>query len=281
MPELSFHIHSADLDQVAPESTRLILQAGETHLVVLLTEDASGKIIALHYYRFPAGEIDEAYRSILESDSLLKRDTSHRVVVSHYREHVLVPSILYAGDGAERILAMIHGDLRRGTPMQDSLETLGIQNLHRMPEDLEASLKQALPGTSILHESTLVLRWLSDHREMLPAVYVYLQVYPSQVTVTVMRDGICQLVQTYPYDIPEDLSYHLLNTCEQLGLDPEQVPLIVSGLIDPESPLFLELLKYFRHLETQSASACGPQDPALGEVPPHYFTPQNILAVCV
>lgn len=280
MPEQSFHIQSAVADQLRPEDTRLILEAGETHLVVLLSSLDKGSIVALHYYQFPANEAPDAYSGILQTDELVRRPVAQQWIVSHYRENVLVPSVLYSGEGADRVLAMVHGDLRRGTPMTDTLDALGIQNLHRMPEDVEDLLRKALPDATFRHESSLVLQWLNEQRDMLPSVYLYLQVFPNQVSVTVMRDGISQLVQTYPYDIPEDLSYHLLNTCEQLDLDPDTIPVIVSGLIDPSSPLYLELHKYFRHLETQPAAACSAQDEAFADVPAHYFTPQNILSVC-
>jgi hypothetical protein len=281
MTELTFNIQSEAIGLVPASDRRLVLEAGETHLAVMLVQVTTSKLIALRYYQFPANGSAGAYKQALQEDPLVNEHGEGPVAIFfHTRESVLVPEALYAGKGGERIVSMIHGDLRPGIALEDSVSGLDIRNLYRIPEEIMASLHQRFPGARFRHVSTALLQVLRDQQGSFPDSYLFMQVYPNMVTVTVMRSRQCQLVQSYPYDIPEDVSYHLLNTTEQLSLDPETVPVKVSGLIDETSPLYLELLKYFRHLDTFPATACLDLDQTFEAYPAHFFTPQTILGSC-
>jgi hypothetical protein len=279
--ELSFNIQSAALEAVQGADRRLVLEAGETHLAILLVKLSSPKLIALRYYQFAAGEAEDAYRQML-FDPLLSGHREGPVdVFFHTRESVLVPEVLYAGTGGERIVSMVHGDLHPGIALEDAVSGQDIRNLYRIPEEIMSTIHRRFPGARFRHGNTALLQMLHDRQDIFPDSHMFLQVYPNMITVAVIRNLQCQLVQSYPYDIPEDVSYHLLNTMEQLSLDPDSLPVSVSGLIDPSSPLYVELLKYFRHLETYPAGACLGLDEAFDTFPAHFFTPQTILAACV
>lgn len=280
MPERTFDIQSAEPERYPKSDCVLTIEAGESHFGLMLFSQAKRRLFALRYYQFPLAEAAEAYTAILLDDPWCREAWGRVQVFFHTRELILVPETLYHGNGADRMLSVVHGDLPKGMSMADEIQGQGMLNLYRMPESLIDLLRRGFPHARYRHDATAVLDWLAAQHDTIPESLIFMEVYPKQVSVTVSRDRQLQLVQTYPYDIPEDISYHLLNISEQLGLDPDQVPVQVSGLIDPDSPLFMELLKYFRNLQTLPATACAALDDAFQDLPPHYFTPQMLLAAC-
>lgn len=280
MSELSFDIQNPALGNLSALECRLILEVGETHLATVLLHIPTRTIVALRYRQFSANEAMKACKEALDTDPLFGSQWASVEIFFHTRESVLLPESLYKGGDGDRILSMIHGDLRADKALEDPVPGLDIRNIYRVPGDLVRMLREKFPMARCRHENTALLMQLSERALSLPASHIYLQVYPHQVTVTVIRDRQFILLQSYPYDIPEDVSYHLLNAAEQLGLDPEQVPVVVSGLIDADSPLYHELLKYFRNLETDAAPESLALDEAFSGYPPHLFTPQTILSVC-
>ena len=53
---------------------------------------------------------------------------------------------------------------------------------------------------------------------------------------------------SFNYKTAEDLIYYLLFTYEQLQLNPDQTPLIISGEIEEDSEVYKLLFKYIRNI---------------------------------
>jgi hypothetical protein len=280
MPERTFDIQSAEPERYPKSDCVLTIEAGESHFALMLFSRIKNRLVGLRYYQFSPTESVDAYTAILLDEPWCREAWGRVQVFFHTRELLLLPEALYQGSGEDRMLAVVHGDLPKGVSMADQVQGNQIRNLYRVPEALTELLTRGFPQARYRHDATAVLDWLASKGTSLPETMAFIEVYPSQVTVTVNREYQVQLVQTYPYDIPEDVSYHLLNIAEQLGLEPDTVAVKVGGLIDPDSPLFTELMKYFRHLDTLPATECAELDAAFRDLPPHYFTPQILLAAC-
>jgi len=111
------------------------------------------------------------------------------------------------------------------------------------------------------------------------------------VLTAIYRNRSLQLIQSFAYTTPEDVVYHLLHCCEQLGLSQDDCLLHISGYIDEDSALFTEIKKYFLRLEFDKfEGAHDVQEPmqeeltensAPSEYPAHYFSYLQKLALCV
>ena len=87
-------------------------------------------------------------------------------------------------------------------------------------------------------------------------------------------------MQSFPYETPEDLSYQLLNLAEQFGLDIAELQIYVSGLIDTESIIHNELLKYFLNVDPDPGRADLSKGAVFDNYPAHYFTAASSLCPC-
>ena len=103
----------------------------------------------------------------------------------------------------------------------------------------------------------------------------------DRFAVIVLNEKGLRLAQTYEYQTPDDVSYHLLALCEQFGVDPEKVDLMVSGLLDEQSILYQELLKYFNKPIWEQVAGETTLDELFASYPAHYFSPLLKMALCV
>ena len=97
----------------------------------------------------------------------------------------------------------------------------------------------------------------------------------------VYKAGELQLIQTFAYQTPEDAAYYLLLICKQFKIAQTDLVLKISGLIDAQSALYTELLKYFEHVQHEGIPAELSTAGILDEYPSHYFSPLLKMSLCV
>src|SRR5690554_2804432 len=71
----------------------------------------------------------------------------------------------------------------------------------------------------------------------------------KQLDLLVYKDGNLYLANSFEYHTPEDIVYYTLFIYEQLNLDPETIPIYLSGSIDRTNPTYLALYTYIRHVD--------------------------------
>jgi hypothetical protein len=103
----------------------------------------------------------------------------------------------------------------------------------------------------------------------------------DQFLVAVFKGTDIQLMQSYSYQTPDDVSYYLLAICKRFNISQEKVTLIVAGLLDEQSRLYQELLKYFLQVQWDQLSGSVKLDAPFAAFPDHYFSPLLKMALCV
>lgn len=70
-----------------------------------------------------------------------------------------------------------------------------------------------------------------------------------QLDVLVFKNGKLHLSNSFEYHTPEDVVYYTLFIYEQLDLDPNEIPMYLSGNIAKSTSLYSALYTYIRHIE--------------------------------
>jgi hypothetical protein len=86
----------------------------------------------------------------------------------------------------------------------------------------------------------------SDHQRGI----VMTEVQAGSLDILVIADDRVQLLNRYKLNDPSDFIYHALNTMRQLKLDPESIPVYLSGIIHEDHELRNLLLKYIRNVNS-------------------------------
>jgi hypothetical protein len=279
MGDFTFQLGSFDPAQT-PENAWLLIEAGEFHLAFVSWHPQENKILALDYARFSSGQAVEAYERILHAHPSKQMHWEKQQVFYFSREQVLMPEKLHQEGVARLALNLVHGDLEPDGEMEDTITGTDIRNYYRTSTEIQKTIQRAFPFAVHGHSFSSLLSCLTRRTEELPGQFMYVQVYYQQISLVVFMQGRLYLAQVFPYEIPEDISYFLLNTAEQLRLDPNEVPLFVSGLVDLESPFYLELQKYFRDISMDAVPELVKLTEDFNHFPRHFFTPQIMLAAC-
>ncbi len=102
--------------------------------------------------------------------------------------------------------------------------------------------------------------------------------YSQKVVVDLIKDGKHQLINTYSYTAPQDVSYILLAICQQA--DIKNIHLVISGLIEDNSALYKEIYKYFDNIELSRFREGYQYAEGITTLPSHYFSYIFDLDLC-
>jgi Protein of unknown function (DUF3822) len=280
MLQPSIHIHKDGLENADMGNARLYIDAGPSHFAFAVLDVSANMFIAFEFYQFKQGNHDGDLSWILANNYLFSFSYKDIFVAFNTKEAVLIPEAFYKKEDGETILTMIHGDLHAGQVLQEHIPGNEIFAVYQVPDFLHTELSARFSNGHYWHCYAALLQIFKQRKNELPGSYIYVNFYPTQVVIAVIQDETCHLIQTFLYDIPEDVSYYLLNITEQLDIDNVTMPVFVSGLIDTGSALYAEILKYFIKVETDAGSNRYGTDPSFESIPDHFFTPVFSLALC-
>ena len=77
---------------------------------------------------------------------------------------------------------------------------------------------------------------------------MYIHVQMDQFDCVVVKNGRTELCNTYSYKTSEDFIYYVLFCIEQLGLNPDTLPVIVCGDIELGDANYEILYTYIRDI---------------------------------
>ncbi len=259
---------------------RLSVDAGPYHLSLTLILTEERKIVGFESYNLPSTGREEEALAILSESPLAEMNYGSVSITFNTEEFVLMPDRLHHDDIVDLSLSLVHGDLPTNISAVEPIPSMGIHNLFRVPVWLYQSLTQRFHQATRHHGISLMLSSIMNRREDWSPTCIHLWFYTGHVLSAIYKDGKLLITNWFPYEIPEDLSYTLLNTAEQYELNPEDVPVMVSGFIDRDSIIFEELMKYFLVVETDNGGGTFIADDIFSGYPDHYFTPAFSIAVC-
>lgn len=222
----------------------------------------------------------ETLREILENDPLLKRTVKETLLVYNFPESSLVPEALFSMDTNKDVIDIVHGNLQKGLVLSEKIPWWELFNVYRISPELHHLLQQQFTAGKYWHFYSLLLKSYKmfdsgDGQDRLKVIF-----YPDKMVILVVREGKVYLMQTFQYQDARDVAYHLLNTCRQLGIDPEKIKVLVGGLIDRQSALSEELHKYFLKIDFEHIDESIKITDELKELPLHYFSSILKMAVC-
>lgn len=281
MLQASFNIRQEGFERINFKGTNLYIDFGAGHLAFAVMVSTSGRFVGLEFYQLKNSIRQEDLRELLESNSFLKNQFNRVLISYNTKESVLLPEKMYRENFKDQILSSIHGDLNTGVVIAESTDVADMKNIYRIPQFYREEISRLFPGGNYYHVYSTILKILEHRRKSFPPSFIYAIFYPNQIILSVFVDHQLQLIQTFPYDIPEDASYHMLNIADQFELSTDDILVKVCGLIDTESVLYTEIMKYFIHVETDPRPGYFSYDEAFDVYPSHFFTPIFSLGLCV
>ena len=258
----------------AAKST-LICEIGNEGFSYAIKNDEDNTYTCVVIYRFDKNTSTENYASAIgdeiKKQPLLSENFRKVYIIYSLTESVLIPFSLYSSNENVNVLNCIHGDLNKKVSiLTDLIAEKGIYNCYRIPTEIISVIKSNFPEATHRHQYTILLKQLPLKGDKMSVIF-----YPQKIVTVLTKKGKLQFINSFYYRTVEDVSYILLNACNQF--DAKNIPVEISGLIEKNSALFKEIYKYFNSVQCTSLPEGCNYSEEITEHPAHYFS--HIFAI--
>lgn len=261
----------------------LLMEVGEKFVGYVVYNKEQKQLLGLRQYHLDVSAekpTAQALNEIIINDALLQQNWKEAVVVYNFPDSSLLPDKHFDIGMNKSITELLFGNAFKGLILSEKIPAWDVYNVYRIQREIHGILQQKFSGGRYWHYYSILLSAIDKETEM-PAYLLQCIFYPEKFVVAFFKGKQLQLMQTYQYETPEDVSYFLLKICHQFNATQENLKLIVSGLIEQQSALFTELLKYFQDIECDRIPAAVETKGLLQNFPEHYFSPILKMAICV
>jgi hypothetical protein len=187
----------------------------------------------------------------------------------------LVPSAYFVEEQKENILNLIYGNDKTAYCFKENVQGDEMKLLYRVPEKIYDTVIRLFPKNNFAHATSAQLSYSRNDKNILECM-----VYDRSIKALLFKEGKLQIVQFFEYNTPLDVSYHLLNVCQQFGVDVNEVQLLLSGMIEVDSNLYQDIFKYFLNISFTTIPTDVSIAADFAEIPAHYYTNLILLAQC-
>ncbi len=222
------------------------------------------------------GNAPDTLKRLVAAENILQESFTKINILYGCPESVLVPQEFMPDTHRKELLELVHGEQEDIFLRTDYMYRQGIRHLYSVSRPLDAVV-------SYLFSSALTHHLYS----LLPEMYrsegshLHCLLGAGYCTVMLTAGGNLQAIQTYHFQTPEDVTYHLLQLCEAYRVPLAGTWLHLGGMVDENSALYQSLYSFF----PQVAFLGLPEGVVLPETlrayPEHYFSHLFAAAQCV
>ena len=283
MLKANFDIVPEMRDSDELRNSQLLIEVGEKMFSYVIYNKEERRFLGLRQYNLdytPGKTMLENLLEIITNDELLQIPFKEAFVIYNYTDSSFLPEKVFHIELNQPVTEIIYGNARKGLMLSEKVNGWKMYNIYRVPREIHALLQRKFASGNYWHYYTLLLNegqtQTSNDEQVIKMV-----MRSDQFLVAVFKGTNIQLMQSYSYQTPDDVSYYLLAICNRFNISQEKITLIVSGLLDEQSRLYQELLKYFLQVQWDRLPDSVKLDAPFAAFPDHYFSPLLKMALCV
>jgi len=210
------------------------------------------KYIALEHFdiqnKISYSDLAEQIDLIVNKKELLQQNFVSTSVSIGHTINTLTPNVLYEEENGKEILAFNHLLSQNETETRDWIQAIQAFNSYFIPEELKRCLNKHFKNILWKHDSSILIESLIHQFKLQEGVRVYISIQNKSFDITILESKHLKFFNSFSYKTAEDLIYYLLFTYEQLQLNPDKTPLIISGEIEKDSEVYKLLYRYIRNI---------------------------------
>lgn len=233
---------------------------------------AQQQYVGLELYDLPKKEA-EAQKLLTEllNDSLwLTRQHSSQSAAYVNTYNTVVPIAVFQEKDKEAYFSMSisENDL---VISHQSIPSIGLQCIYGAEQSYSKLIKTHFPAIKEFHHSGTLLNALAKGNLFTQDFSVLVNIHDELFDIIVSKDKSLYLLNTYSYKNKEDYLFFLLNTCEQLKLDLEQLPVTIYGRVEKASQLIDITNKYIPKVQFGKRPDKFKYSYKFSDLPEHFF----------
>ena len=249
------------------------------HGVSYIVLNANNVCVALAVYHFDTGTSTEqiaAYLKDITGEQFILQQAFKKInFIYGFPQSVLIPHQFLDVSTNKEVLELVYGDTSSAVIKTDFIIGNNLHNVFCVNKSIDIVIEQLFPKAHHYHLYSLLQNITQTDENQL-----YCIINATNIIIQFVKEGKLQLVQTFDYLIPEDISYYLLSLCKSFDVPPLKTPVCVNGIIDEDALLLVELKRYF-----PIEYGCLPKalviNDEIKKYPEHYFNHLFELSTCV
>ena len=230
-------------EEISSSQKILILEIGDEGISVINSEKKTNKPVSIHTFEFDKDQditsnLQKCTDAILQAGKLANQVS----IFYNYKDSVLIPQKYHQTTNNSAFLDLMFAQTEDATILEDSITSLNMVNIYRIPEQIHHWFKLQFPQASFSHSTSKQIVASTTDNE-LKVIFSF-----GTMKVLYFNAGNLQLVQYFKYRTPEDVLYHLLSICEAHHINPSEIYLHLKGLIEASSAIYRTLYEYFLNI---------------------------------
>ena len=193
----------------------------------------------------------------------------------------LIPSSLYDEKEKENYTKLNFTFSADQEIRTDKLVNVDAYKLYVVPKQLIDLLNRLFPGHHLYSHAGVLIESLLILNKNLPAhKKCYVNARNSYLDIVIIEGRKLLYYNAFKYKTKEDFIYYLIFVLDQLKLNPEEIELVLSGLIDKNSKLFEMVYKYVRNITFPPLDASYNYSYIFNDIPSHQYSNLLNLFLC-
>ena len=254
----------------------VFINSQEISYIVL---NANNVCVALAVYPFKAGatnpQVADYLKDIVADQYILKEVYKKINIIYSFSESVLIPHQFLNVTVNKELLEMVYGDIASCTTKTDFIIKNNLHNVYSIPNNIINTIGELFPKANHCHLYSLLQNITQTDENQL-----YCIINSTHLIVQLVKEGKLQMVQTFEYKTPDDITYYLLNMCKSFDVLPQKTPILLNGFITADNLVMVELQRYFT-IEYGSLPKSLIINDEIQKYPLHYFNHLFELSACV
>lgn len=254
----------------------LVHVQASTLLAMAYSEEKNKFLALLKEDKFTLSNLPE----IVRNNNLLKASFRDVKVVVNSVVSTIVPSVMYEEAQAKEYLDFNHEPQENSKVMSNEMKLLDAHNVFSIPALTSSLIHHSFKKPRVFHSSNPLVEGLLSLYKNKIDINLFISSDGSSMELVIIRSGKLLLYNQFAYNTPADFIYFMLFACEQLQLNPEQIPVILLGKIDKNSPESNIIEQYFRHVSWMHRPGQLEYSYQFDKIPDYQFAHLFLLEVC-
>lgn len=198
----------------------------------------------------PVVEADtEDIRNFVGQHPWLLNPFRHTCLIVCSQVYTFIPHVLYNEQERNTYLSFVHQFENPETVSAQFLNSAEAWVVYGLSRNLFQTLKTMYSDASMIHHAGAFIETiLPRYRHSQLQNPVFVNISKGFFDIVILGEGKLRYCNSFNWKTNEDVSYFLIFVLDQLGLNPENVQVLLSGNVSPDSGLFSLLYRYIRHL---------------------------------
>ena len=160
----------------------------------------------------------------------------------------LIPQPLFSENQSKLYLEFNQPFQENSRVVFDSLKINQATNIYYLPNAVIEKAKDLWPNAKLLHMSTSLIESLSiNFKNKVDTKTLFVNLRDDCFDLVHFKENKLHYYNTFEFRTKEDFIYFLLISIDQLGLNPEDVNLIISGNIDKTDDTYNMIHQYIKN----------------------------------